>query len=649
MVVCYHVWFGRVSGGVDVFLLISAFLLTLSFVRKAERGQPLQLLKYWVHLFKRLLPAVAIVLVGTLAAAALFVPALRWEEILTQTWASLFYVENWVLAANSVDYYASDHSTASPLQHFWSLSVQGQVFILWPLLFAAGGLVAKAARLRYRRLMMLIFGLVFLVSLAFSIVETSTNQGYAYFDTRARLWEFALGSLLALALPRLRFGSGTRAVMAWIGLAAMLTGGFLLDVQGQFPGFVALWPTLAAALVIIAGRTGKPWAVDRFLSWRPLVRMGDISYALYLWHWPVLVIYLIFTDQQNAGPLDGLLVIAVSVVLAGRTTVVVERPIRQSLWFEKRRRRAMVAIAACLTLVAVPTAAWQLGLHWQQERVMADADRNNPGAAAMLMPHDAWRGGVDGRIIPAVATIHSDWVRLDGPCKDGLEPGSRSLKAACQQNYVDGPADRTVVIVGDSHAQQWAAAMGSVARERTWELATVLKGGCKFAAPGFGQDEACDRFNEDVIDYLLEKKPDAVFSVATAATASSAQDHVTPGYIDAAAALTEAGIEVVGVRDNPRFGFDMLACVVERGQDAPACAPPREQSLNATPPFDEIRQGVPGIHLLDLTDLLCSPAACPGVAGNRYIYMDGHHLTKTYVESMTPEFERRLLETTGWS
>ncbi|MER2137756.1 MAG: acyltransferase, partial [Arthrobacter sp.] len=225
MVVTYHIWFGRVSGGVDIFLLISAFLLTLSFVRKLEAGRPLALGRYWLHMFKRLLPAVVVVLVGILAATALFVPRSRWSEILSQIWSSLFYFQNWALAANSVDYYATDQSVASPLQHFWSLSVQGQVFILWPLLFALAGIIAVAAKLRIRRAVLFVFGTVFLVSLTFSIYETYTNQVHAYFDTRTRLWEFAFGTLLVLALPYLKLPRPVRVAAGWIGLAAMLSGG----------------------------------------------------------------------------------------------------------------------------------------------------------------------------------------------------------------------------------------------------------------------------------------------------------------------------------------------------------------------------------------------------------------------------------------
>ena len=187
MVVSYHVWFGRVSGGVDVFLLISAFLMTLQFVGKYEQGRPMALLKHWLHLFRRLLPAAVTAIAATLAASYILLPRTRWLDIVDQAWASLFYYENALLQARAVDYYATDHSLASPFQHFWSLSIQGQVFILWPLAFAGAALLAKRFRLHYRILLCYIFAGVFLVSLVYSIVFTITNQAQAYFDTGARL------------------------------------------------------------------------------------------------------------------------------------------------------------------------------------------------------------------------------------------------------------------------------------------------------------------------------------------------------------------------------------------------------------------------------------------------------------------------------
>ncbi|WP_425524462.1 acyltransferase family protein, partial [Paenarthrobacter nicotinovorans] len=337
MVAAYHIWLGRVSGGVDVFLLISAFLLTLSFTRKLEAGSPLKLLRHWLHVFKRLLPAVVVVLLGVLLATWAFIPQSRWPDVLAEAWASLFYRQNWQLADNAVDYYAQDHSGASPLQHFWSLSVQGQVFVLWPLVFAAvallqpslARLLPKGRTLSHRSLLFFAFGAVFLASLVFSIDQTANNQEYAYFDTRARLWEFALGSLLALALPYLKPGRRLRVFLGWAGISAMLACGLVLTVDRSFPGFIALWPTLAAAAVIVAGQSGSRFGVDRLLSSRPLVLVGNNSYALYLWHWPVLVFFLLVSGTTAPSLLQGLGIMAASMLLAIGTTRFVEAPMRR--------------------------------------------------------------------------------------------------------------------------------------------------------------------------------------------------------------------------------------------------------------------------------------------------------------------------------
>lgn len=648
MVVTYHIWFGRVSGGVDVFLLISSFLLTFSFVRKVEAGKPLQLAKYWLHLFKRLLPAVVVTLLGVLVATYLFIPESRWADILGQSWASLLYFQNWVLALNSVDYYAADHSQASPLQHFWSLSVQGQVFILWPLLFALSALLSRVLRRRFRLVVLAVFGTVFLVSLGFSIFETYTNQAFAYFDTRARLWEFALGTLLALALPFLKIPAPVRVAMGWIGLTVMLTGGFLLDVQKEFPGYVALWPTLAAGFVIIAGQTGSPFGADRLLSWKPLVRMGDISYALYLWHWPILITYLIYRDQSAVGLLGGTVIIALALVLAYLTTRLVERPLRQSAWAEKKKRRAAVVIAVCVALVAVPVISWQGQLRAQADGLQAMAEVNNPGAKILM---EGFEGKApDGvALLPTAAEIQKEFAHLDGKCDDvPYVPHADILEGRCAATQVTGEPARTLVVVGDSHAEQWLGAIEPMAREQNWKVVSLLLGGCTYSVGFEGGFTACNEFNAAATEYIQELHPDAVFTVATRAHPEDPQDTVVSGLANAANLLLREGIPLVGIRDNPRFTFNMMECVELNGEDSSTCNPPRSKTISSVPPFDKLRMAAPEINLMDVTDLICLPDTCPAVIGNTRVYLDGNHLTETYVASMLPEFGTRFRNALGW-
>ena len=264
--VVYHVWFGRVSGGVDVFLMISAFFLTHSFAQRMRRGEPLQPWSFWVRKFRRLLPAAAVTIFGVLVVTGHTVPAVDWPAIWRQAWASLGYVQNWELAFRSIDYYARETVLPSPLQHFGSLSVQGQVFVLWPLLFLLAALIVRRARVSVTSVLLVMFGAVFVCSLVFSISETATNQQFAYFDTRTRLWEFALGSLVAVVLPFFRAPAVLRAILGWAGLVGIVLCGAVLDVQSGFPGFLALWPTLCTAAIILAGHhaaRGAPTARER--------------------------------------------------------------------------------------------------------------------------------------------------------------------------------------------------------------------------------------------------------------------------------------------------------------------------------------------------------------------------------------------------
>lgn len=663
MVVTYHIWFGRVSGGVDIFLLISAFLMTLSFLKKSDAGSGLGLVRYWLHTFSRLLPAAVTALLGTLAATWIFVPKARWDGILDQVWASIGYFQNWFLASEAVDYYANDHAGASPLQHFWSLSVQGQIFILWPLLFAAAALAAKLLRARFRTVVVIVFGAVFAGSLAFSVWETSTSQGFAYFDTRTRLWEFALGTLLAVALPYIKLPRPAAVAAGWTGLAAMLSAGFVLDVEGQFPGYVALWPLAAAALIIVAGTSGSRFGVDRVLSLSPLVKLGGISYALYLWHWPVLVIFMIRTGHESVGLRGGAAIIVLSMILAWATTALIERPLLRPGFMKKRRGQA-VAIAVAVALVGGTTAGWQennraeaQAAAAQSRQLAAEAksrgdlftieQKNNPGALS-LREADLPAGSADAALIPSGEMLGAEWGHVGPSCEGDMVPaGNEALAKSCQHKAGKDGA-RTILAIGNSHTQQWMGALVPMAEEHGYEVVFVSKGGCSFGIDVPGRDSECSDFNTAALDYALKLKPDVVFTVATAAHPETDQEEPAPGLPAAVGALSEAGINVVGIRDNPRFGFDMFKCIEESGADSPECTKLKSEKLAAFSPAADLKVQAPGLALMDLTDQICPAETCPPVIGNVLVYMDTNHLTTTYTKTTAPVFDTRFHAAAGW-
>ncbi|MFB0836417.1 acyltransferase family protein [Arthrobacter sp. E44] len=654
MVVAYHVWLGRVSGGVDIFLLISAFLLTLSFVRKAESGKPFQLLAHWLHLFKRLLPAVVVVILGVLAGTWLILPQGRWPEVLDQAWASLLYRQNWLLADAAVDYYAQDHAGASPLQHFWSLSIQGQVFILWPLIFAATAIalsrlrrIPRLGRLTYRGLLAVVFGTVFVLSLAYSVEQTATSQAYAYFDTRARLWEFALGSLLALVLPYLKPGRRLRVVLGWAGLAGMVSCGLVLTVDRSFPGYAVLWPTLSAAAIIVAGKTGSRFGVDRLLSSRPAVALGDNSYALYLWHWPLLVLALAATGVEAPNLKQGLGIVAASMVLAVLTTRFVEKPLRDWHWPKLRAWRTAVVIAACGAVLAGPVAVWQTSLTAEESATAAQPRELTPGALA-LTPENENTPAPRARTIPGPTALDNDWAGIDSPCT-GANATSDPILEGCRQELPEEPSSKRIVVLGDSHAQQYLAALAPVAAARGWELVTLLMPACRFGADSETRNAECNAYNRASSAYVLEHRPDAVFTVASLTHEEAPFETEVPGYLEGVQPFAHAGIEVVGIRDNPRFTFNMPQCAQRHGAAAPACNPALAESLVEPSPLENYRGKLPGLHLMDMSDFICARGVCPAVVGNVYVYKDDNHLTRTYVETMIPMFEQRLLAATGWN
>lgn len=647
LIVIYHIWLGRVSGGVDVFLLISSFLMTSQFTRKIERGERINLGKHWLHLLKRLLPIAVVVIAATVVMSWLLLPGNRWPSIISEGWASLFYFENWSLAANAVDYYAN-HEAASPLQHFWSLSIQGQVFLLWPLIFLAIAALRKRLGWNHKKLMLIVFSLIFIASLSFSIVETQTNQAFAYFDLRTRLWEFALGSLLALALPYLNLPRVVRIAMGWLGIAAMIACGLVLQVDQQFPGYMALWPTLAAAAVIVAGATKSRWGADRLLSSKPLTFMGGNSYGLYLWHWPILVIFLSWQERESVGWIVGSAIIIVSVLLAIICTRFIERPARRIKWVEAAWYRSVPVVLVCVVIAAVPLLSWQGFVKAQVTEASQNSSADNPGAAA-LTPGFELQGNPQAPIQPVPAQISEQFAVLDSSCLGEWASSVPDIKTVCRAHSATQNPSKSIVIMGDSHSEQWMPALQYAADENNWEIISIIKAACPYSISVPQATADCNNFNQEATDYVTERKPDAVLMVGTVAKPSSPDEALQPGFSQATGNLIGQGIQVVAMRDNPRFTFNMAECVISNGSKAPQCNPALDTLLADTSPFDAVQDPPAGLFMLDMTDYICGEQKCSGVVGNMFVYIDDNHLTKDYSATMGPVFTQRLLAATDWA
>ncbi|MDT0115755.1 acyltransferase family protein [Microbacterium sp. PRF11] len=639
LVVSYHVWFGRVSGGVDVFLMLSAFFLTRGFVRRMDGPSPTRPVAHLLGIFRRLLPAAAVTLVGVLATVWLVYPETMWRPVWEQTWASLTYTQNWLLAVDAVDYYARSQAL-SPLQHFWSMSVQGQAFVLWVALLALCQGIVRRRGWSPDRVVAVVFGAVFVLSFLYSVVRTETAQQAAYFDTGARLWEFAAGSLLVVALPHLRMGRVLGAVIGWVGLAGLLVLGAVLDVRGGFPGFLALWPVLCASAIVAsgapeAGGTGPA----RLLASRPLRALGRDAYALYLVHWPILITFLVVNDRAEVGLVGGLGIVGLSLVLARIVTRVVDAPLRAWRRSDRSPLVPLAIVATAVSVVALPVGAWQTTT-WARERAIeAQAEAMNPGAG-VLRDASLAELPADAPLLPLPTLLEDEWTQSDRGCTGVWSTSTDILNGTCGETEHITRARRTVAVIGDSHSQQVTAALFPVAAENGWGVVSLIKGGCSMGLDEPGMDDQCDQWREEAISLVERVRPDAVMTVLTRSDAGEDDEMLRPGIDRFLDRMEDAGIPVFGIRDNPRFSFDMFGCV-SGSDDLLECATPRAASLADRNPAEPLA-GREGLTLVDLTPWICPDDLCVGVIGNVAVYRDDNHLTRMYARTLAPLMAEQL-------
>lgn len=657
LVVLYHFWPGRLPGGyvgVDVFFVISGFLITGHLMRELTATGTVRLGQFWARRARRLLPASMLVLLvcALVAASPYLMPISGLQREVSEIVASTFYVENWYLAFTSADYlnHAGDPSM---VQHYWSLSLEEQFYVIWPLLmlFAAwiGVRFFRGAR---RRAVLWTLGAVSAASFVFCVVFTITDPAPAYFHTFGRMWEFGLGAAIAL-VPALRVRNAVGSfLLGWAGIIALVYTAFRFDATTPFPGYAALLPALGAAAVIAASDARRWWYPTRVLSIRPMRFTGDISYSLYLWHWPLIII-------APSVPFWGLTIyhrvalLVICFVLAWLTKRFVEDPMRSWRVLTRRPARTTLwaALAAMLLVAGTAGGAWAVNAPAYREGVQQLAElRADPpacfGAAAIL---DADCAGVDtgDTILPAPGFAGVDRP-LDEQCFVQLND-ARPVSCTFGSEAADAP---TVALIGDSHAFQLLSTFQRIADDNGWRLVTYFKGACPWndtalATPGaFG--DACTDWRDAVGRSLADDAPDVVFTSALATTPyasagfDSSYDAAVAGYRAAWSSMTDAGVPVVTVVDNPVWETDPNKCL--RTRDAAACDGPRADVLVANDPLRGAAEGQPGVTLLDFTDVYCDESVCSPVVGGATVYRDQDHLTVTFADSLAPQYTAALRE-----
>ncbi|MEO5965139.1 MAG: SGNH hydrolase domain-containing protein [Candidatus Limnocylindrales bacterium] len=682
LVLLYHASIPGVHGGyvgVDVFFVLSGFLITGLLIRELTSTGRISLPAFYARRARRLLPASAVCLLVTAVASAIILPPLRMPDVAGDIAAAAAYLSNMRFAVQATDYLASELAP-SPVLHFWSLGVEEQFYVFWPAMLGilAGAAFAVGDVARGVRRVTVVLAVVFVASLALGIWLTGVQQPWAFFSLPTRAWELALGGLLAVPSAARWIPPRLAPWLAWTGLALVLLAGLRFNATTPFPGVAALVPTVGSALVIAAGlgpvvaRTqpgGLPSPAG-ILSLPPVRFMGRISYSLYLWHWPILVLPVV-----AFGNLPGVARVALaglSILVATASQRWIEEPIRHGRFVGLRPARVL-ALAGVTTVVVFASAlgigmASTAGLRptgpdaggTVDEVPLPSASAVPTGGPTPSLPAGASpaptvaptrpplaHGPVPADLVPALAAARDD---LPVIYSDGCHLQTEgSALGTCA--YGDTASATTVVLFGDSHAAQWFPALLRLSDEHGWRLVSLTKSACSSAdirawSSIFNRPYTeCDDWREQVFQRIAAEHPALVvlsnssgYQLTIDGAPSPAAQHPdlwAEGLARTIARLKASADQVVLMGDTVRMADDPPICLSQHLDDLAACATPYERAVGtARLRLDGGVAAAAGITFIDPTPWQCVTAECPPVIGRLLVYRDKHHMTATYARAL---------------
>lgn len=659
LVVAYHLWPNRLSGGyigVDVFLVISGYLISAHLVREYERTGTIALRRFWSRRVRRLLPAALMVLGVGLVSVVAFMPDTVWAQNAREVAAGTLYVENWVLAFNSVDYLAADNA-ATIAQHYWSLSVEEQFYLLWPLLIVGIAFLSRASKNRAqfsRMALTVVISAVTVVSLVASVMLTAQEQSSAYFFTHTRLWEFGFGAILAIVGTSRWSKLPISVLLAWLGLGVILVAAFMLDGESEFPGYIALLPVVGATAIIAAGDRQSRVSVDRVLGQRIARFMGDISYSVYLWHWPLIVVVPAMLGH-SLGTIDKLLIIVVTVGLAWATKRFVEDPARRSTWLAKPSRSFLLAGLVMLALVAASQIV-QAEVNHRTKAAAQSASALSGTECYGPQVLDVGSGcepiGGERALTPPPGAVAQQNVEATYPgCQASIKGADL---VTCVLGAQGDDVAKRVAIIGDSHATHWFPAFDVLGKENNWQVTTYSKASCPFSVALRVLDNeqtddaqmACATWVEDVTQRLIA---DPEISAVFTSSYSSAYKFASPtstvlvdpridGFQGAWGPLVAAGKQVVVLGDVPRtVGERIPNCLSDHPNDRAACNTSREAALVDRYQLEAARGFAhPAVASIDLSHHFCDDSTCYAVLGDMIVYRDSSHISAEFTRSLAP-------------
>ncbi|MGL4832113.1 MAG: acyltransferase family protein [Propionibacteriaceae bacterium] len=642
LVVAFHVWphKGLVSGfvGVDAFFVISGYLITAHLLREVERTGTVRLLSFYARRMRRLLPASFTVLLFALIGTALLAPGRTALATAREITASTMYVENLWLAKKSITYSASN-DVASAVQHYWSLSAEEQFYLVWPGLILLGLFLAR--RFFKGHTVKTIAGLLLLLtatSLVHSIVLSHTAQSTAYFVTTTRVWEFGIGALTAFFLREYAPPPQPALLLRWIGVVVLFASGFTLS-KVAFPGMWALAPTLATSAIIVAGDTGPADPLTRLVELRPTQWLGDISYAIYLWHWPLLVLGPFALGHELTG-WNKVLLLILTLILSDATRRFIEIPGQRAAWLGKSNARTFLAVGIAMALMTVSAQtiiAAKTKSQASEAASFAQRAGSDPCLGAAAVRNQA-TCGLKAFNEPPITNVNESFAPWGGTCEYG------------KPCWTGERPNKVVMLIGDSHTESWFFAIKPLADKAGWGTIMTVKGGCPasnspivafMGKPRDGQQ--CLDFTSQVKAQIAEVHPDLVISTYFTGETYSTEQQGIDGFTSFFKEIT-ALAPVVVLRDYPATGETFMPdCLATHATDPTACTTPRDQALLPDLAVTAAKaMNDPRISVIDLTDTFCDASTCYSAIGTLPVYYDHDHINRIFSASLQEPLAQHL-------
>lgn len=697
LVVIFHIFVGKVSSGVDVFLFIGGLLFLSSQMRTASDPNGVTFTQSFIRMIRRLAPSLITVITITTIAAMVIYPPADWWRLFRDASSSVLYIINWTFGLSGESYIAAGQE-ASLFQHMWSMSVQLQIYTIIMAIIFFSAKIMKARKFKENKLwqqsLYITIACITIVSFIYASYMVHNNQTLNYYSTYTRFWEIGVGALIgALILQNMLFVRWMRYVFGVIGLLMIICTGLLLNGAEQFPGYLTLIPLIGAFFVICAGqvekneeRTWRSLGIIKLLETKPFKFLGKISYSLYLWHWPLLILTLHVTEHSHATLLEGTLIIIASILLAWLTHKFIEVPLRQKekpkqdFAFSVRYMRtswrksetickpivAMLMTFMCAILIASPAL---FNINTKVQAMVAEKASEQYGGffkaypgARSLMPNVETPNDVPIQPNPdndVTEMMPNTWY---DDCYTGFDNDELVFKDKNGNDcyYGDKSARETLYVIGGSHSEQYIPALDDIGKRKNIRIVPVIKMGCPMVNEGKwdgSEFSDCDRWAVKANQWIIDNPPTmGVFITSTRPKTISGlgSDIVPESYQQVFKRYSDAGIKIFAVRDNPwimnvddtgkatNIQKDARLCI-SNGGDAHSCGIPQDQIMSDPNPALEAYKEVKNIKHIDFTPIFCHNGYCPAIIGNVMVYRDSHHLTNIFVESMIPFIENELL------